>query len=105
MRASLSALMDVSGVLFLLRRQALGDFAGAGALQALLQGAVGINVFGADKTFVCVRDRVQSATAALDRLAHEDDPKRHAEHDEGEQSKGEDEGGHGWDSLTWLEVS
>lgn len=68
--------------------------AGALALQPIAQGAVRVDGLFAHKTFVCPRNRVQTATASLDRFAHQNRTNRHTRDDQQQKDEGKDEGFH-----------
>lgn len=70
------------------------QYAGAFALQTVLQRAVGINVFLTHQTLVGAGDCIQTAAAALDGSASEDDTERHAYHNECQEDKSQNESTH-----------
>ena len=72
----------------------LKDFARAWALKALTQGAVWIDILAADHAFVRTADGVQPAAGAFDCAAHHDHAKGHAQRDEHQKYKCEEESFH-----------
>ena len=60
--------------------------------QAVAKRAVGVDFLAANQAPVGVGDGIQAAAASLDPLVHEDRAKRHAEHDQQQDEKGQDEG-------------
>lgn len=67
---------------------------GTFALQLISQGRIRVDILLADHAFVRARDCVQTTTAAFDRLAHQHDTQRHANHDDQKQKKSYDKGAH-----------